>query len=85
MNKIPKCYYNKKNKVPLKIDKKIPKECISDYIKIKPNLLYNKSNKRTFGKDITNICKNIQNSKQKKKSFSYNDKDKVSQNKYIII
>ena len=84
MNKIPKCY-NKRNKVSLKIDKKLPKECISDCIKINPNLLHNKSNKRTFGRDITNIYKNIQNNNQKKKSFSCNDKDKVSQNKYIII
>jgi hypothetical protein len=44
---------------------------------------------RSFGQDITNLSKNIENHKQTKKSSSYNEKDKVRQKiikyKYFII
>jgi len=77
MNKIPKC--NNKKVIPLKINKRPQKECICGCVKMKTKIHSNKTIIRSFGQDITNLVKNIENHKQTKKSSSYNEKDKVRQ------
>ena len=77
MNKIPKC--NNKKIIPLNINKRPQKECICGCAKMKIKINSNKTIMRSFGQDITNLSKNIENHKQTKKSSSYNEKDKVRQ------